>query len=460
MSVAPIDRPSLSFDRMLGGGSFGKVYAVATPGGLVADPVCAYKELNNVEPHEPDNLNVLIEFRDSLSAAERGLLDTITAWPLAAVTDRGKFTGYLMRLVPDDYFEHEIMQLGEPPASEPRNLGWLISPALTTTANVRQAVDADDLATRFHLCAWISYIFAFLHKHGITYGDINEKNLLYRLDASPPIVVVDIDPARAENKSPIFEQPHQPHMKPHENQGPSASPVQDEFTDRYKLAYLCLQILGCARSFSDLRPLAGKVDIDGIALFRRALNPNRHSRPSAKEWYEYYYRQHNSLIAPPTIRSFDVSSNAGIQGQTITVSWDVEGHETLVLISPSGDRYSINRSATRSLQVPLTTTGDFRLVAENRYGTAEQLSDVVYVFTPPQIEFVSVPIPGDVAGGLPMADLSALSRAIVDVHDLAGLRTDLDVGPSLALPDVNLGQILTPPRLDSIAVAPPIDILP
>ncbi|MCK8672236.1 hypothetical protein M1M07_14120 [Rhodococcus sp. HM1] len=433
----PIDRARLKIHRELGSGGFGTVYEVDTPNALLSEPTCAFKEFKDPGNAEIQNVQVLVAHRASMSNEDREILDKFTTWPLEVVTKGRAVVGFLMRMVPQDFMEKSIAQVNRT-TSVLRSIDWLANPVHARNSGASLVVEASDIKTRLRYCAWLSRVFHFLHRNGMVYGDLSLTNVLYSDSRDNPVMVIDTDPVRVEAVSPLLVQATSPGMRPPEARGANATTVQDVKTDRFKLAVLLYNVLGASmRIDSKLSAVQGKIDSSGMQMFAAALGSDRDRRPSAEEWYRYFYGRYTALIDFPKIANLEIEPRHGLAGQSVTVRWTVQGQEALTLHTPWGVVHDLSVSAPDSLQVTLQSSGQFRLVATNSNGSTEMASEVVHVFTPPRIDFVEVP------------ELQHVSRMVTGL-DLEPLDRLLEPERNLEWVDDLLHQVTPPPIPDVI----------
>jgi len=445
-----VDRASLTIHRELGSGGFGTVYEVDTPNGLLPEPTCAFKEFKSPGDAEVQNLKVLVAHRASMPNEDRAILDVFTTWPLEVVTDRGSVVGFLMRLVPSTFVESSIAQVGKT-TSVLRSIDWLANPVHAKKSGAKVVVDADDIKTRLRYCAWLCRVVHFFHRNEMVYGDLSLTNILYSDSRGNPILVIDTDPVRIEAVSPPLAQATSPGMRPPEARGTNATNVQNAKTDLFKLAVLLYNVLGSSmRIDPKLSALQGKIDSTGIQMFARALGSDRDRRPTAEEWYRYFYNRYMALIETPKITAMEIDPPHGLSGQSVTVGWQVQGQERLVLHTPWGDVHDLSVSAPDSLQVTLRGSGQFRLVASNSNGSTEWVSDVVHVFTPPRIEFLKVPALQDVSRMITGLDMESFGGLLEPERDLRWVDELLQQVTPPPLPEIIGDSSLQVPDLGSL----------
>jgi len=431
----PIDHAALKIRRELGSGGFGTVHEVDTPHGLVPEPVCAFKEFKNANADELANLAVLVRYRRQLDPTDRRLLDELTTWPLDTVTSaNGTVVGYLMRLVPSEFVETSIAQVNAK-TTVMRSIDWLAHPDHSRRNGASVVIDENNLVQRLWYCAWVARVFHFLHHRNIVYGDLSLTNILYSESRATPILLIDIDPVRIDGQSPAVRQATSPGMRPPEAKTSGPNFTQNLNTDRFKLARLLYNILGSAlRVDPQLQALDGKVDVAGMQMFAAGLGADAANRPTAHQWYRYFFDRYTALIQPPKITRLTVTPPHALVGQNVTVEWDVDGHQALELTTPTGERRRIGVSAPNELRVTLPSSGQFVLTATNSHGTSEYISDIVYAVEPPRVEWIGVPAIGQI------------SRAIIGIDiDIDQLAHVVDPGRDLHWVDDLLSHVAPPP---------------
>lgn len=274
--------------QSLGEGGQGVVTRVPGPEQLV------YKEyMSHVGKVNGTALAQLIEFIHGLDPQEHRVLMEQCAWPVARVVDGDRVTGFLMPLLPDDFYwtiggsrkPVELQYLLYKP-----NWAWKDKPQPDIRGRVEIALSAARLVEKLHHYGWVI-------------GDISFRNLLWR--PSPPhrIYMIDCDGLRRHGCEPVLQQAHTPDWDdPHQ---PSTGPDLD--TDRYKLALLVARVL--SRNAS-LRPGQDLILLPGLdeaianavkELFLRARGPHG-TRPVASEWVQALTGRKWIAVTPPSVR--------------------------------------------------------------------------------------------------------------------------------------------------------------
>jgi serine/threonine protein kinase len=168
---------------------------------------------------------------DSLSYAEAERLVSMAAWPCALVEENGSTTGFVMPAIPEEFFVE--LRTAKGVSSSTAEFQHLLNHATVLAA---RGIDLDD-AQRYSLLREVASGLAFLHKHGVTVGDISPKNLLFTLAPHPGIFFIDCDAMRINTISAL------PQMETPGWDVPSGEELATIYTDAYKLALLALRLL-------------------------------------------------------------------------------------------------------------------------------------------------------------------------------------------------------------------------
>lgn len=435
---------SVEVDRLgamdqLDSGAFGTVHRLSSYS-LPGFHDLAYKEFTNVPSREEiANLTALVAFRSGLDARTRQILDDAAAWPLRVVTRSGAVCGFLMQLIPAEFFGQQILPSGRT-THLPIKAQWLVvDPAKADAAGIAVARE-DDVPARLVLCAKLAHVFGVLHRAGLVYGDLSLNNLVFSAGSPPRVMLVDCDAVQAAGSAPIA-QAHTPDWTPPECV--AGSPAQDIATDRYKLALFMLRVLSPGPHASqavDPARVMGVLDLEGNSLIEAGVSDDRSRRPSAKQWYEYLTRYLAVLTGPPTFASANVDSAAVMAGSVVTVSWRAAGADRIVITASDGHRTGFDAtSGAGQCRIAVTRTGPFTLSAENRFGTTQCETRPVFVLQPPSITRIEIPtiaLPPQPASAMPRLD-----------QVLAGIRPELPGSPwkDLATPDLVAALTVAPP---------------
>lgn len=174
-------------------------------------------------------LTEVIDWRPSLSGEERAVIDSQTAWPCELLSDdRGQNIGVVLPAIPPIYYA-EIIVRGRR-RYRPRELSYLLSPRKSSDLGIARP----DLETRMRICRdWIS-VFEVLDSHGVVFGDISMRNLLWSADFAGRGYVIDCDTAQTDpprSPAPWTQDWDDPFLDPAAGSQPA-----DLASDRYKLA--------------------------------------------------------------------------------------------------------------------------------------------------------------------------------------------------------------------------------
>jgi hypothetical protein len=134
------------------------------------------------------------------------------------------------------------------------------------------------------ICAHMAYAMTIIHGLGLVYGDVSSRNILYRLNPAPTIMLVDCDAVRVRGSGSVVVQQNSPDWDAPEH-GP-----QSQDSDRYKLALFILRCLTPGRGSSTNRnPAAADrvLDSRGRYLMNTAVTAPPADRPTAREWLCY-----------------------------------------------------------------------------------------------------------------------------------------------------------------------------
>lgn len=414
-------------------GGFGIVYRLRSYA-LPGFAELAYKEFTTSPSAKTiANLTALVGFRSRMDTRSRHILDDVAAWPLQLVTRGRDVCGFVMQLIPAEFFGRQLLPSGQTVELPVKSQWLVVDPAKADAAGIA-VPRTDDLPARLVLCAKVAHAFGVLHRAGLVYGDLSLNNVVFSAAAPPRAMLVDCDAVQASG-APSIGQAHTDDWTPPECTS-SDSPQSAE-TDRYKLALFILRVLtpGPHASQSvDPARADGVLDAEGAAMMRDGVSADQDVRPTAKDWFDYLRRYLTALTSPPTVSRFEVDISAALAGSMATVSWRITGADRVVVTASDGHAVSCDAAAgTGQCRIAVTRSGPFTLSAENRYGTATVDSKPVFVLEPPTITRLSVP-----AVVLPPLEIGT--------RQLAGALADLwSAGPDLRV--MRPGPDLSPLRM-------------
>lgn len=225
----------------------------------------------------------VIDWRDALPAQERAIVDARTSWPSALLTDaQGRSVGVLLPAIPRDYFAE--IRVGNRRKIRPRELSYLLTPKASELG-----VHRPDLDGRMQICrAWMT-VFDVLDSHGVVFGDISMRNLLWSPSNRGEGYVIDCDTAQTDPPqapSPLTMDWEDPHFRKDLAREPA-----DLASDRYKLT---LAVYRAIVGHPGRRPPATIKQIhqsmpepvpDAVAgLLLAGGGPDRDARPRPSHW--------------------------------------------------------------------------------------------------------------------------------------------------------------------------------
>lgn len=224
----------------------------------------------------------VIGFRERLPADQRQFVDKVSAWPLGTVLDDRLVRGVVMREIPDS-FMHHIALIGGQLDRIPRSAQFLF---VDRRKVERVGIEFAEHRARLVLCAHLAYVLAFLHHRDVMFGDLSGNNVVFRLEPSAGVMLVDCDAVRKVGTSAIVDQLHTPDWIPPEGQ----DAPQTVATDLYKFGLFVLRVLDPRDGSSvnvDPSSLDGRLGSPGDAMLRRALSRDPARRTRAKDWHAY-----------------------------------------------------------------------------------------------------------------------------------------------------------------------------
>ena len=389
--TATVDAARLGAMDELDSGAFGIVYRLRSYA-LPGFTNLAYKEFTN-SPSAEDiaNLTALVEFRSALDARRRAVLDDAAAWPLRLVTRGGLVCGFVMQLIPPEFFGQQLLPSGRTIQLPVKSQWLVVEPAKADAAGIA-VPRADDLPARLVLCAKLAHVFGVLHRAGVVYGDLSLNNVMYSAGSPPRVMLVDCDAAQAVGAARIG-QAHTDDWTPPECV--SGGSAQDAETDRYKLALFILRVLTpgphASQSVDPTRAV-GVLDLEGNSMLSAGVSADRSRRPTAKEWFDYLTRHLTALTGPPQVADVNIDTAAVLAGAMATVSWRTAGAEHVLVTASDGHTVTCDAAAgVGQCRIAVTRTGPFTIRAVNRFGTTTVDTRPVFALQPPTIARVAVP---------------------------------------------------------------------
>lgn len=416
-------------------GGFGIVYSVSEyrmPGDR-GTPL-AYKEFIKDVPEQARTAERSVLFRDLLQPGDQTDLDQRAVWPRALVEDRGSVTGFIMPLIPRDFFfEMTYAQTGQK-TTELRDLKWLNATRKQLDAN-GLSVDVD-FVERLALLAQLVYCVARLHKQDWIFGDISFSNAAYAIDP-PRMILLDCDGATSVAQAAL-----RPAVSTFSWEPPECAQLNlaTKATDVYKLGLAILRCLnpeGAGATIKDPQRLTGLLDAAGLALMARVLNPDPALRPQAKELYHYLQAALSALVTPPEVLMAQLLTPMRPRGTDARVQFAVRNVSAVTITVGGGAPMTVPVSVPGQSQVhsfPAQISGRVVLEAKNRFDTVRVDLGELEMFEMPQFD------PASIIGTLPRLSVPRMESFNADV-----------LTPALtAMPKIEVPQV---PQLPSMATA-------
>jgi hypothetical protein len=452
-----VTKAGLGHLAFLAEGGFGRVYragAFTLPGDATQ---LAYKEFTADHAKQARSAKTAVTFRAGLSPADRAELDRFTAWPRELVRDgSGAVCGFLMPLIPPEFFCRMADADSGKLTSKPREMSWLIASQQQRTAAQIDLPEVDHTA-RLILLAQLVYIVGRLHKHGWVFGDLSFGNVVFSIDP-PRVMLIDCDGAaplsdrgREQFSTPFWDPPECPAEPPRQQE------LQDAITDAYKLGLAILRCLTPGQGASSTRALsrfAGELDAPGITLVARALSADRADRPTAKDVYLYLSSVVAPRVAPPKIAYAELVTPFRLRGQDARVEWQL-GNATDLTIFEGNSQHAVTLAQhPHGYTFRPADSGPVSLEVRNRFGAVSvELGEITLYELPPfQVDLNYLPRPQ-----VPHADpfIPAPLMATLEGRPLVAIgEADVPHVPSPGTPDL-AGAM--PPSSELAAMWPRVD---
>jgi hypothetical protein len=448
--VIRVDKRQLGqLTKKLGEGGMATVYRVDTPVPRLPAPL-AFKELRPEKTgSERDDLlaamRKAVELRDILPPAELADLDSLTAWPLAMVEERGDDVGLLMRLIDDDFFIHT-----NPPGGTPDRRVFEFQLLSASAAQVQalgiDRSEADDDLVRLALMARLAYVIELIHRprgtQRLVYGDLNLRNAAVATNP-PRILLMDCDGV-ADQSDPARRQPNTLFFVPPELKNKQQK-LQDQATDVYKLGLCVIRGLATGKGATQVDDptspvmIPGLLDPEGIDLLKRAVDADRAKRPTAEDIKDYLVGRVLALAQPPELLAASLGRTVTIRGSDTLVLWQ-HRHATKVRIHgvngfEVGDIEPDAHPGGYAIRPP--TAGPIYVEVGNKHGSDELLAGYLDYFEPPAFDLTR-----QLGGLLPRLAVPDLPKvevpeAPVPRVEVPPVDSYVNLGP--LVPDTSLG---------------------
>lgn len=422
----PVRKADLGPLTKINEGGFGVVYRIAqyrVPG----DPTTplAYKEFTKDVAEQAQSAERSVIFRDLLQPGDLRDLDQRAVWPQTLVENQGSLVGFIMPLIPGDFFFEMTYAPTRQKTTELRDLQWLNATRKQLAAN---GLSADvDYVERLALLAQLVYCVARLHKHGWIFGDISFSNAAYAINP-PRMILLDCDGATSAARAALrpavntfgWEPPECAHLN-----------VATKATDVYKLGLAILRCLnpeGGGATIKDPKHLAGQLDAAGVALMTRVLSPDPALRPPAKELYHYLQAALNALITPPEVLTAQLLTPMRPRGTDARVRFTVRNVPEVTITVGDGAPMTVPVSVPGQPQVhafAAQLSGRVVLEAKNRFNTVRVDVGELEIFEMPKFD------PTSITGTLPRFSVPWMESFNADV-----LAPALKATPKIDVPKV------------------------
>jgi hypothetical protein len=374
---------------------------------------------------DPAVLARLVALRWGLDARERALLDGLAAWPTAVVEDDdGEAVGCLMPLAAHPFYYLPADDKAAGKATQ--NAKWLVVAPKRARRAGAAAVGERDVVARSTVLARVCLLLELLHRHGVVFGDLSERSVLFGVGDVAEAFVVGCEGAafagegNVQRNSAGWAAPESIDADADAETDAwmsSAPSVQTLATDRYKLGMLILRVLAPAgdgldrsRDADRIRPV---LDGDGLRMMTRALGDEPGERPSASEWCGYLRGVIVENLSVPVIRRVAVSPALVAEGDEVRLEVELSGAQQLTIEMPGradirrevGGRVVFERFTARQ-------SGRIGVRAANAHGEVAALSNVVRVLPVPAPARIPLASPNVPAGLGVLPDLASLEAAL------------------------------------------------
>jgi serine/threonine protein kinase len=444
--------------NLLAEGGFGRVYLVPNFFLPNDNTALAYKEFTGSSAQRKQSAKAAVltaEFRATVSASERVVLDRHYAWPRELVEDdTGQVIGFLMPLVPEVFFFRHMDVKSGLLENKPRDLQWLFATEKQrqeAKLNLPEIRESD----RLFLVTQLVYAIAWLHHRGWVFGDVSFRNAAFTLNP-PRLMLFDCDGAAAVSDQ-QREQAHTPFWLPPEFVKDKTK-QQDPKSDVYKLGLAIVRCLKSERGASqtrDIKRIAGILDAEGVALVERALAPLAADRPSARDFYKYLQQFTAPKLTPPTVTELNLETPLLLKGAEARILWQLENADEVRIMAGEQQAEVANINVTdhpTGCTFRVTEPGPITVSVDNPYGQVVRAVGDVMLYEIPRFNISLNDLPHPSVPDIAAFSLEPLTRLIPDLPRVP----DIPALPSAAAYDL-IGHLageewLVPPsrRIDGV----------
>jgi hypothetical protein len=210
-----------------------------------------------------------------------------SAWPETLVRKNGAFSGFLMKKIPDEFScQHGMKGRARHGLTDWNKLvtrdDWMDNANIESSVPKLNEASKKNEEVLLKLLLDLAKFFECLHAHGIVVGDVSGRNMLWTIEPSPTVFLIDCDGFRREGERAVTTSKETPDwFDPQLNGGDTTLD-----SDRFKLAIAIYRAF-----FSDPfgTPNQPKDSVSThqtklLELARRGTAPS--NRTTAKEWCE------------------------------------------------------------------------------------------------------------------------------------------------------------------------------
>jgi eukaryotic-like serine/threonine-protein kinase len=217
-------------------------------------------------------LESIVEFPRQLSPEDARWLQENTAWPTVLVEDAGAACGFLMRVIPEEYyFQFHTQTQGI--RQKPADVAFLLNSDQYVSSSGITVSEHD----RLSLLAALATALDRLHDLDIFVGDLSPKNLLFSLrPPRPGCFILDCDAMRVRGQT-VLKQLHTPDWEV-----PDGEPGATAAADAYKFGLLAIRLFARDQSSRDRGPLAAvSPELGHLAELSQHSDPAQRPLPAA-----------------------------------------------------------------------------------------------------------------------------------------------------------------------------------
>jgi eukaryotic-like serine/threonine-protein kinase len=247
---------------------------------------------------------------DTLAFKEAERLISVAAWPCALVHDGQRPTGFVMPVIPEQFFTSLTTVKGTTTATA--EFQHLLNHSTVLAA---RGLTLDD-TQRCTLLREVASTLAFLHKHGVCIGDISPKNLLYALTPHEAVYFIDCDAMRIDEVSALTQ------VETPGWEVPPGEELATIYSDTYKLGLLALRLLAGDHDTTSPGHLPATTPTLLRQIITDTLTNPAHHRPLPEAWsyvlgHAIEETQHRTLAAAAATTELPVTALAAPEVPTV-----------------------------------------------------------------------------------------------------------------------------------------------